>query len=88
MSVAVPKEKIIELIEALFQSGYEVEMLKVCHDHPFDGIELQIAQTQKCETIKLLEALSSLGYGLKELKPISISGGYFSGLEIKIKRKP
>ena len=85
MSSIFPKEKIIELIEALFQAGFEVEMFKVCHGHPFDGIELQISSIQKYETINLLEALSSAGYGLEELKPISER--YFTGFEIRIKKK-
>jgi len=84
MSAIVPKEKMLALIEVLFNAGYEVEMFNISkYDDFFIVIKLQISIVQKNNTlIKLAEALSSLDYEIEALKPISES--YFDGLEVLI----
>ena len=71
VSSIVPKDKIIELVEALFRAGYEVEAFKVCeYDNYFIVIELQISKTQDKTLKKLVDALFQAGYEVEELNPV------------------
>jgi len=84
MSVAVPKEKIIELIEAFFQAGFETEMFNAYLDHLFIVAELRVA-LRVGKFADLFKALTSLGYELIELKSITTEIRFF-GYEIKIRK--
>jgi hypothetical protein len=83
MSVIIPKDEMVKLMEALSQAGYEIEMFNASNDMDcIPIIELQISRVQETSLIKLLEAISSTGYELEELRPVCKSA--FNGLEIII----
>jgi len=87
MSALFPKEKTIELIELLFQAGFDVETFKVRRDQIYVGIELQATLLQGNSLIKLTETLYSIGFELRELKAITTED-CFLGFEIKIRKNP